>query len=164
MAIDEIPSDTIRILLAVDDDPVRAHAIRAVTDWLPPDADIVVLHVGASALTSGSLAPTANPVTTAGHPGYPVTTAADLSTEAAVDVAARETARRAAAAVDGEARVEKGYPARTIVRVAEEIEADLIVIGTGDRSWLSRLFEPSVSMSVTSDAPCSVLVVRPPDS
>ena len=152
------------ILLAVDDDPVRAHAVGAVNGWLPRNADVVVLHVGASALTSGSLAPTADPTTTVTRAGYPVIAAATLSTEVDVDVAARETAQRAAAAVDGRARVEKGYPALTIVRVAEEIEADLIVIGTGDRSWLSRLFEPSVSMSVTSDAPCSVLVVRPPDS
>lgn len=164
MATSDEPADTTKILLAIDDDPVRAHAIRAVVNWLPGDADVVALHVGPSAVAAGTIAPTAAaPMAAGGLAGYPVATVATLPGDDDLDKAARENAQRAAAAVDGTARAERGDPALTVIQVAEEIGADLVVVGTGDRSWLSRLFRPSVGVSVAADAPCSVLVVRPPD-
>ncbi len=158
------PSGTTKILLAIDDDPIRVHAIRAVADWLPGDADVVALHVGPSSVDSTTLAPTAAaPIAAGGLAGYPVATVGTLPSDEEIDGAARETARLAANAIDGTARAERGDPVQTIVQVAEEIDADLVVIGTGDRSWLSRLFRPSVGVTVAAEAPCSVLVVRPPD-
>lgn len=53
-----------------------------------------------------------------------------------------------------------GSPESRIVETAEEMNADLIVIGShGYKSW-ERLLLGSVSSSVVHHAPCSVLVVR----
>ena len=53
-----------------------------------------------------------------------------------------------------------GSPESRIVETAEEMEADLIIVGShGYGSW-ERLLLGSVSDSVVHHAPCSVLVVR----
>ncbi|MFM9904273.1 MAG: universal stress protein [Pyrinomonadaceae bacterium] len=55
-----------------------------------------------------------------------------------------------------------GSPDSRIVETAEEMHADLIIIGShGYKSW-ERLLLGSVSDSVVHHAPCSVLVVRTP--
>lgn len=53
-----------------------------------------------------------------------------------------------------------GSPESRIVETAEEISADIIIVGShGYNSW-ERLLLGSVSNSVVQHAPCSVLVVR----
>jgi nucleotide-binding universal stress UspA family protein len=80
----------------------------------------------------------------------------------------REAAQRRLAAtlvhlgVAGEIAVTEGPPSEAIVRVAAEQHADLVVIGTSGRTGLDRLLLGSVAMKVVRDAPCSVLVARPP--
>ncbi len=53
-------------------------------------------------------------------------------------------------------------PADVIVRVAEEEQVDLIVLGTHGRSGLSRTLMGSVAESVLRNARCGVIVVKPP--
>lgn len=53
-----------------------------------------------------------------------------------------------------------GSPAGVILKRAEELEADLIVVGSHGRSALGRLILGSVSQRVVTDAPCSVRVAR----
>jgi len=50
--------------------------------------------------------------------------------------------------------------AAALVRQAEELGADHIVVGTGDRSLASRLMLGSVSREVASKAHCSVTIAR----
>jgi nucleotide-binding universal stress UspA family protein len=57
-----------------------------------------------------------------------------------------------------------GDPVEVICRLARELEADLVVLGSRRRSWLERLLDSSVSVGVAARAPCSVLVVRGPDA
>lgn len=57
----------------------------------------------------------------------------------------------------------EGHPSEQIVALAEEIDADLIVIGTHGRSGLSRVMLGSVAEAVTRRAPCGVFVIRPRD-
>jgi nucleotide-binding universal stress UspA family protein len=78
------------------------------------------------------------------------------------DVAERE-ARNAAqrggleeAAVIGEV----GDPARAILEAAHEHGVDVVVVGSHQRSWLSRLFSPSVSAEVVKQADVPVLVAK----
>jgi nucleotide-binding universal stress UspA family protein len=52
-------------------------------------------------------------------------------------------------------------PSEEIARLASEIEADLIVVGTHGRRGLSRLLLGSVAEGVVRLGPCPVLVVRP---
>jgi nucleotide-binding universal stress UspA family protein len=53
-----------------------------------------------------------------------------------------------------------GSPESRIVETAEEMDADLIVVGSHGYSRWERLLLGSVSDSVVHHAPCSVLVVR----
>jgi nucleotide-binding universal stress UspA family protein len=52
-----------------------------------------------------------------------------------------------------------GSPAREILRVAHEVEADLIVVGDKGMHGVRRFFG-SVPNDVSHAAPCSVLVVK----
>ncbi|AGK60674.1 Universal stress protein UspA-related nucleotide-binding protein [Archaeoglobus sulfaticallidus PM70-1] len=56
--------------------------------------------------------------------------------------------------------VKEGKPAEEIVSYAKEINANLIVVGSGDKSRLERLFIGSVSEKVVRHAKTSVLVAR----
>jgi len=76
---------------------------------------------------------------------------------------AREELERTAAALTTtrvEKRIELGDVASTICRVAEELDVDVVVVGSHGRTGLGRLFLGSVSEHVVRHAPCPVLVVR----
>lgn len=60
-----------------------------------------------------------------------------------------------------EPRVIVGVPFEEIVRVAREISADMIIMGTHGRTGMSHLFLGSVTEKVVRRAPCPVLTVRP---
>jgi nucleotide-binding universal stress UspA family protein len=57
----------------------------------------------------------------------------------------------------------EGHPAEQIVALADEIDADLVVMGTHSRSGLQRVMLGSVAEAVTRRAPCGVFVIRPRD-
>jgi nucleotide-binding universal stress UspA family protein len=65
-------------------------------------------------------------------------------------------------AFDGQwnAEVAVGHPADTIVRMAQERGADLIVMGTHGRTGLQHVLLGSVAEKVVRLAPCPVLTVR----
>lgn len=56
-----------------------------------------------------------------------------------------------------------GQPVEEIVEVAQRRDADLIVVGTREASFLERLLEGSVSQGVARRAHCDVLIVHPDD-
>ncbi len=56
--------------------------------------------------------------------------------------------------------VATGRPAAQLIRIAREIGADLLVVGTHGRSALGRFILGSVSHEVLSNAPCAVRVGR----
>lgn len=72
---------------------------------------------------------------------------------------AAERARRAGAP-SVEVLIDIGDPASTIVRVSEDLEADLIVMGRRGRGDLGGLLLGSVSHKVGHLAECAVLTVR----
>ncbi len=55
-----------------------------------------------------------------------------------------------------------GSPESAIVETAEQMHADLIIVGSHSYSRWERLLLGSVSDSVVHHAPCSVLVVKSP--
>jgi nucleotide-binding universal stress UspA family protein len=77
-----------------------------------------------------------------------------------------DTTLQAAAAVAREAGVEvdvyprQGDPADAILDVAEEREADLVVVGNKGMTGARRFLLGSVPNKVSHHAPCSVLIIR----
>jgi len=72
--------------------------------------------------------------------------------------AAAAIGREAGVAVDVYAR--QGDPADAILDVAEEQEADLIVVGNKGMTGAKRFLLGSVPNKVSHHAPCSVLIIR----
>jgi len=54
----------------------------------------------------------------------------------------------------------QGYPASQITAYADEVDADLVIVGTRGRGEFAALVLGSTSHGVIRDAPCDVLVVR----
>jgi nucleotide-binding universal stress UspA family protein len=65
-------------------------------------------------------------------------------------------------AVAYEHRLVMGDPAEAIVHLAEQVKADLIVLGTHGRSGFKRLLMGSVAEAVVRRARCPVLTVKHP--
>ena len=61
---------------------------------------------------------------------------------------------------EADPRVLDGPAAAALVRVAKDVNADLLVVGTRGRTGLARVLLGSVAEGVVRSAPCSVLVVR----
>jgi len=72
--------------------------------------------------------------------------------------AAAELAREAGVRVDLYPR--QGDPADAILDVAEEREADLIIVGNKGMTGAKRFLLGSVPNKVSHHAPCSVLIIR----
>jgi nucleotide-binding universal stress UspA family protein len=64
-------------------------------------------------------------------------------------------------AVPVEHCVDEGFPAEVILRVAREVSADLIVMGTHGRTGIRRVLMGSVAEEVLRRAPCPVMTVDP---
>ena len=62
--------------------------------------------------------------------------------------------------VEVETHVQEGQPAEVIIDVANQEQADLIVVGSRGLTGIKRYLLGSVSSKVSEHAPCSVMVVR----
>ena len=78
-----------------------------------------------------------------------------------VDATLREAAEWAKeAGVDVETYARQGDPADAILDVAEEQNADLIIVGNKGMTGAKRFLLGSVPNKVSHHAPCSVLIIR----
>jgi nucleotide-binding universal stress UspA family protein len=66
--------------------------------------------------------------------------------------------------VDTETHARRGDPADALLVVAEEQDADLIVVGNKGMTGAKRFLLGSVPNKVSHHAPCSVLIVRTTES
>jgi nucleotide-binding universal stress UspA family protein len=73
-----------------------------------------------------------------------------------------DQARGRLAGVDADFEARTGGADDAIIEVADERAAELIVVGTREPGFLSRLFEGSVSRDLAKRAHCDVLIVHPP--
>jgi nucleotide-binding universal stress UspA family protein len=71
---------------------------------------------------------------------------------------ATQAVREAGVSVNTHAR--QGGPADVILHVAEEQNADLVIVGNKGMSGAKRFLLGSVPNKVSHHAPCSVLIVR----
>jgi len=75
---------------------------------------------------------------------------------------ASEVERLRKAGWAGSTEVRFGHPAHEIVRAAEDLKVDLLVVGSHGLKGMRRFLLGSVSSNVLHYAPCSVLIVRTP--
>jgi len=162
-----------QVLVAVDDSEHSLHAARIAYELFGDSASYTVVNVtdqhammwGGDSLMWG----VGYPVMMApeGLIGVAPPTAGAATGAASVDAASIDAAMQVALDVATEADIpnpqvvgEVGDPAQAIVEAARHHQADVIVIGSHDRSWFSRLLAPSVSGSVVKDADVPVLIAR----
>jgi nucleotide-binding universal stress UspA family protein len=142
-----------RILLATDgSEEAELAALRAVELADATESELHVVHVGVvpSFLVS-----------------YPGTLGYDGKLYEQVQVRARELLRKqswrvkAAGGIVAGAHLRMGAVALEIVALAEELGADLIVMGSRGLGGVRRVLMGSVSDSVVRHAHCPVMIVRP---
>ena len=133
-----------RILVAVDDSPgSRTATLAAATLATRNDGVVEVLHV--LGLRLGS---------------RPRIRASEAEAVAVVQTALAELRSRGLTARGQLRRASPGRLARSIVWEAEEIRADVIVLGSTRRSRLSALGKPRVTAGVVRRSCCPVLIAR----
>jgi nucleotide-binding universal stress UspA family protein len=87
---------------------------------------------------------------------------ADPHSRAALAKHANQEVRRALAGlgVVADVLVDPGRARASIANAAEQLSAELVVVGTHGRTGFQRMLLGSVAEAVVRHAPCSVLVVR----
>jgi nucleotide-binding universal stress UspA family protein len=78
----------------------------------------------------------------------------------ALDVLARDERRFTEAGFDVEKHAREGDPAHTIINVANEESADLIVVGARGNTGMRRFTLGSVAIKLAHNAPSSLLIVQ----
>jgi nucleotide-binding universal stress UspA family protein len=80
------------------------------------------------------------------------------------DAASRDALERTVAAISTpatvEQRVEVGDAGHVLCLLADELEADVVIVGSRGRGAIRRALMGSVSSHVVHNAPCPVVVVR----
>jgi nucleotide-binding universal stress UspA family protein len=148
------------IVVAYDGtEPARAALERASGLAEVFGSTVVVATVAEPVVAGGAASSTAVPL------ALPET-----ETKTATELPAREAWQRlleeaqsylSARGIRVEGALPVGRPSDQIVEVAQEHEADLIVLGTHKPGLLERVFEGSVSRDVARKAQCDVLIVHP---
>ena len=144
------------IVVATDGSETAIDAARRSLDLLRPGAHVVLVMV---------IPAYEDPTEDAGGIEGPVISEKQAEKDWAKESAAGQAALdRTAAALGTEAEVrlvpDDESTGSVIVRVAGETKADVLVIGSSSKGWLSRLFGASVSDYVAHHAPCPVMLVR----
>jgi nucleotide-binding universal stress UspA family protein len=137
-----------RILIAVDDQPVAAHAADvgvALARALGADLAVITVVDLSSEYAAGA--------------GL---VAEDLAAGAERDAKQLLSGFRQRLSLPPSTLefVERGAPAAEIVKAASEWRADLIVVGSHGRGGIERALVGSVADGVLRHAPCPILVVR----
>jgi nucleotide-binding universal stress UspA family protein len=146
----------VHLLVTTDGQPLALHAAAQARILLTPPTAVTVLAVVSDV-----------PGDDAGGIEGPTESAEQAERRWTTLQADAAQAIRAAAyevgVEDATPRVEIGDPGPVICVVAEEIGADLVVVGSHGRGFLKQLMLGSVSEHVVRHAPCPVLVVHGAD-
>ncbi len=139
-----------RIVVGIDDSPGSAEAIRW-TAQLAADLDAAVtcVHAFEPLRHLGEL-----------EPGTDLHRLRDEVTAMVHDVWSRPLTDHG---VGFEVRVEDGLPADTIIAIARELEADLIVVGGRRLGLIAELALGSTTRKVLHEARRPVVVIHPPE-
>jgi nucleotide-binding universal stress UspA family protein len=142
-----------KILMGIDDSTTAAVLARALTSQRSSQGkEVCVLHV------VPPLAFTTAPQMAA---GYSPELEKEMSDSQALVEQTANTLREAG--FDADTAVAKGDIRATILDMASEWGADLILLGSHGRTHLQRFLLGSVAEFVSRHAPCSVEIVRNPE-
>lgn len=157
-----------RILIAVDGTELDVVCASTAHDLFGDDVEYLAVNVADSLPAGGAPMATAPVPFGYVYPYAAVPPSPDRHPGGATDPAdrvahAEDVARRAAdeaGLVNAESIGEIGDPGEAIADAAERNSCDVIVVGSHERGWFSRLVSPSVSSEVMSAAHIPVLVVK----
>jgi nucleotide-binding universal stress UspA family protein len=149
-------AEAIRIIMATDGSDAAIDAARRSMDLLRPHGHVAVVTV---------IPEREDPNEDAGGIEGPVLTEKEADKDWAKSTAAGRSALDRTAAVlgpDVEVRLipDDESTGAAVVRAAKEMQADVLVIGSSGRHWLSRHLGGSVSDYVAHHAPCPVMLIR----
>jgi len=142
-----------RILVAVDDSPHSARAVRFVSRmrW-PAGSRVVVANVVTPALT---------PPRIGAESGVPLTIeVSEEQLQHARELVAQAEAQLRESGIASESRVPTGDPRDVLLRLAADERVDLMVLGSHGRTGFAKLLLGSVSSHAVTHASCNVLVVK----
>jgi nucleotide-binding universal stress UspA family protein len=149
----------ITVLVAVDETEASVEALRQAARLFGADANLLAINVGTSLATM----PMAGVGIAGGYGWGEVWTHRDLEAATVTTVEDATTVATNAATKAGVPSAqpvgETGDPVEAILGAAEQHGADVIVVGSHERSWLSRLFDRSVADGIVRSADRPVLVV-----
>jgi nucleotide-binding universal stress UspA family protein len=148
--------ESIKIMVATDGSEAAIDAARRSMDLLRPHAHVAVVMV---------IPEHEDPMEDAGGIEGPVITYKEADQDWKRSNAIGKSALDRTAAVlgpDVEVRLvpDDESTGAAVVRVAHEMNADVLVIGSSGKNWLSRHFGGSVSDYVAHHAPCPVMLIR----
>jgi nucleotide-binding universal stress UspA family protein len=84
----------------------------------------------------------------------------DLTQQSADDYLQGPLKQLESAGVAATAQVQRGDPAHVIARAANEIQADLIVLGTHGKAGMDAFWEGSMTPQIAQQTPVPMLLVR----
>ena len=147
-----------RVVLA-DDGSASAAAARDLVRWMPGFSGLAVRVVSVSAGQPSWLA-WLEPEAPADIQALEAVIETDQERHQELAQASAKELRAAGLAAEAEPEGRRGDPGTEIVRVAQEFNADLIVMGTRGQTGLERVLLGSVARKVLQHAHCSVLVIH----
>ena len=151
-------SRDLRVLLAVDNSESSKIVTSAVAERFRPEhTEVCLLHV----LEVRRTVPTSFAFARGRTYGKQLGSIMKRGYEQAADRLARLAEVLRAEGFLVTVALAEGCPLQVILGYAERWEADLIVLGVHDRSWLDLFFK-TVAEKVVREASCSVEVVRAP--
>ena len=148
--------ESIKVVMATDGSEVAIDAARRSMSLLHPNAHVAVVMV---------IPEHEDPDEDAGGFEGPVLTEKEADEHwEKWNVLGRSALERTAAVLGPDAEVrlvpDDEATGAAVVRVAHEMNADVLVIGSSGKNWLRRLVGSSVSDYVAHHAPCPVMLVR----
>jgi nucleotide-binding universal stress UspA family protein len=142
-----------KILVAVDESPHSARAVRFVTRMRWP--------AGSRVIVANVLTPALTPPVAGVESGVPLLIeVSEAQRQQARELVARAEAELRAAGLPTESRTPTGDPREALLHLVAEDRVDLLVLGSHGRTGLTKLLLGSVSSHVVTHAHCSVLVVK----
>jgi nucleotide-binding universal stress UspA family protein len=148
--------ESLNIIMATDGSDAAIDAARRSMDLLRPQAHVAVVMV---------IPEYEDPMEDAGGIEGPAITYREADKDWKRSTVAGEAALKRTAAVlgpDVDVRLVPDDEATgaAVVRIAHDMGADVLVIGSSGKNWLSRLVGGSVSDYVAHHAPCPVMLIR----